>query len=526
MILRFGSIELDAGRSELRRDGAPVPVEPRVLSLLLHLAANGERVVTRDELLEHVWHGRIVGDAAVSTCVKAARRIVGDTGARQAVIRTVHGQGFRFVASVRASPPVVECGGPARDGAATLPEQGPRLAGRPSIAVLRFELPGTDDGKHEGAHALAVAIPAELISALSRLRWLFVTARGSSFRLRPDDASPDTIRSLLRVGYCLSGLVEVVGPRITVAVELMDTNDGRAVWGDRFSSTLDGVHDIRAGIVAAVIAALELHVPANEADAARLVDPRDLDAWTAYHVGLQHMYRFNKRDNALAARRFEHAISKEPGFARAWAGLSFTAFQNAFLKYEPDTRGEIVRAARAAERSLEHDPLDPFANFSMGRAHWLERDLDGSVPWLERAVELSPNFAQAHYVRGLVDALSGRTALARLNTDVAMSLSPLDPMYYAMLATQALSWLGDDDPSAAASLADRSARLPGAHYFIGVIAALAHAANGDADGARRWVADVRVRCPGFRAERFFDSFPYTDGATRTRLEGLLRKLGF
>lgn len=520
MILRSGSIELDADRRELRRDGASVAVEPRVLSLLLYLAENGGRVVARDELIRHVWRGRIVGDAAVSTCVKAARRAVGDSGERQSIIRTVRGRGFRFVPSVQAARRHVVSDIPPYEAATAHPEPRTRFAGRPSIAVLRFEASGTD----AGARPLIVAIPAELISALSRLRWLFVTARGSSFRLHPHDASPRTVRSSLRVGYCLTGLIEVVGSRITVAVELMDTSDGRAVWSDRFRSTLDGVHDVRGAIVNAVSAALELHVPANEADAARLADPENIDAWADYHAGLQHMYRFNKHDNALAARFFQEAVSKEPEFARAWAGLSFTAFQNAFLKYEQDTSGEIRRAARTAARGVELDPLDPFANFSMGRACWLARDLDAGTTWLERATALSPSLAQAHHVHGLIDTLCGRTERARLSTDIAMSLSPLDPMYYAMLATQALSWLADGNPSEAASRADLAARLPGAHYLVGVIAALAHAANGDDAGACSWTADVRARRPDFRAGRFFDSFPFTDGAAKARLEVLLRQL--
>ncbi|MCP4382556.1 MAG: transcriptional regulator, partial [Hyphomicrobiales bacterium] len=176
---------------------------------------------------------------------------------------------------------------------------------------------------------------------------------------------------------------------------------GRVIWGERYESTLDGVHEVRAKIVAGVIAALETQVPLNEAFAARLLPPQRLDAWSAFHIGLQHMYRFNRADNDIAAGYFKDAITKEPGFARAHACLSFTSFQNAFMHYVPDRAAAIEEARRSAEKSLELDLLDPFGNYSMGRVCWLQGDLEGGTSWLDRGLQISPNFAQAHYVKAL-----------------------------------------------------------------------------------------------------------------------------
>src|SRR5690606_356833 len=100
MLYRFGDCELDMGRFELRRAGRRETLEPQVLELLAYLIKNRERIVTRRELNEHVWRGRVVTDAAVNSCIKAARAHIGDDGKIQILIRTVHRKGYRFVGDV------------------------------------------------------------------------------------------------------------------------------------------------------------------------------------------------------------------------------------------------------------------------------------------------------------------------------------------------------------------------------------------------------------------------------------------
>jgi len=210
---------------------------------------------------------------------------------------------------------------------------------RPSIAVLPFRLIG-DAGPWA---AVADALPHELIAELSRLRWLFVTARGSSFRLRAVDADMGEIGRLLGVRYCLSGTVEVANPKLAVTVELVDTRNGGIVWADHFAGGIDSVHAIRTEIRARILAALEIEIPLHEANLARLTVTEDLDAWSAYHLGLQHMYRFNRKDNAAAAALFSHAAARDPGFARAQAGLSFRALPDRL----PPQHGRHRRRDRA-----------------------------------------------------------------------------------------------------------------------------------------------------------------------------------
>jgi TolB-like protein len=527
MIYRFGPFELDLARAELRADGAARPVEPQVFALIALLVENRERLVSRDELIEKVWDGRIVTDAAIASRVKSARQALGDDGQSQRFIRTVHGRGFRFVAEAKtvhddsAMPAITSASaaaGRTEPAAAELHGQ----TTRPSIAVLPFRLIG-DPGRYA---AIADALPHELIAELSRLRWLFVTARGSSFRLRDSDADLGGIGRLLGVRYCLSGTVEVADAQLAVTVELADTRDSSVVWADRYAGAVDDVHQVREEVRLRVLAALEVQIPFHEAHLARLTVTGNLDAWSAYHLGLQHMYRFNRADNAAAAVLFAQAVGQDPGFARAHAGLSFVHFQTAFMRHTDDIAGEVALARQYAERGVALDPLDPFVNFAMGRTFWLEGDLDRSLGWLERSTSISPNYAQGIYARAWTETLAGRGLEGRRHVDLAMRLSPLDPLHYAMLGTRAFTHMALGEDVQAADWAERAARSPGAHVLIAMIASAAQTLAGDDVRAAYWTANVRERNPDLTREDFFRSFPMKPEDFRARTSDALVRLGF
>lgn len=350
-------------------------------------------------------------------------------------------------------------------------------------------------------------------------------ARGSSFRFRALDTSLDEVRTALNVRYCLIGSIEISGRLMSVSVELSDTSDNGIIWSERFRGALEDVHSIREQIISAVTGAVEVRIPFNEAQRAQLQSPENLDAWSAYHLGLRHMYRFNQSDNERATTLFERAIAIEPGFARAYAGLSFTNFQTAFLRYSADA-GSAARAQRYAAQCLERDPLDPFGHFTMGRAHWLVGDLEGSLPWLERANALNPNYAQARYSTGWAEALLGSAESSQRNIDAALVLSPLDPLAYGMLGARALSHLALDERAQAAAWAERAATAPGAHPLIAMIAAAAHGLNGDEVRARVWAASARDRADYLDKTDFLRAFPFRDAMTRNRVAGMLDRLGF
>jgi TolB-like protein len=527
MIYCFGPFELDLAAFELRAHGQAHSLEPQVFALLALLVENHNRLVSKDEIIEKVWDGRVVSDAAVASRVKSARHALDDDGRAQRFIKTIHKQGFRFVARVSAQRDSAGHSTPDVTDSSIEQPAGPDVrrlerVTRPSLAVLPFRFAGS----HERLATLACALPDELIADLSRLRWLFVTARGSSFRVRMPEADFGDVGRLLGVRYCLSGVIELSDRRLLVVVELVDTLDGGIVWADRFAGLIDDIHSMREEIRAQVLMALDIQIPMHEAALASLKAPHDLDAWSAYHVGLQHIYRFNRMDNVAAAELFKHAIKLDRRFARAHAGLSFVHFQAAFMHYSVNIGNDIRQARHFAERGLALDPLDPFVNFTMGRSFWLDGDLDSSLSWLERATSISPNYAQGIYARAWTEALGGRPCEAREHVDLAMRLSPIDPLHYAMMATRAFTHMVKGEDTEAANWAERGARAPGSHVLIAMIAAAAQFLSGNPERAAWWAANIRERNSALARDHFFRAFPMKPDATRARVMGALAQLGF
>ncbi|MCR9260116.1 MAG: winged helix-turn-helix domain-containing protein [Pseudomonadaceae bacterium] len=524
MIYHFGAFELDIARVELRRAGSPCPLEPQVFALLAFLVEHRERVVSKDEIFEKVWDGRVVTDSALTSRVKLARKALGDNGKAQKFIRTVHGMGFRFVADVRVQRDpvlaVLPANPPADDtlGLGTTADTDTR----PSIAVLPFQCIGAA-GAYDN---IAQGLPHELITELARLRWLFVIARGSSFRLGGQDLEPQAVGRTLGVQYILSGTVEVTGQQLVITTELVDALGGDVVWGERYKGYVDEVHAVRDEIRAKILASLEIQIPLHEATRARLMNSDNLSAWSAYHLGLQHLYRFNATDNSTATALFEHAVREDPDFARAHAGLSFVHFQTAFMHLTNNIGGEVALARDSAQRGLDIDPLDPFVNFTMGRSFWLETDLERARSWLERAIALCPNYAQGIYALAWTNTIAGVQADGRGQIDQAMRLSPLDPLYYAMLGARGFTHIAHEEYSEAIEWTDRAAQSPGAHVFMALLAAAAQQLAGNPLRAQAWAAEVRERGPQIRSNDFFRNYPITAEPMRARVAAALRQLGF
>lgn len=514
MIWRFGEFQLDPNRFELLHRDVPVRAEPQVLSLLVHLIRNRDRMVEKDEIAQAVWNGRAVSDASIASRIRSARQAVGDNGTSQSVIRTLHGRGFRFVADVLETTP-------ARPSTLEpVPDAHPAVTSRPSIAVL----PLRPLGVNPNLTVLADAIPHEIIQALSRLRWLAVTARGSSFRFREPDL--DLIGAALGVRYVLSGLIEARDKMIAVTLQLADAERGEVIWGDRLSVPLDGIEELRQGIVARVVAALDLHVPANEARIAALGSSDRLDAWANFHLGLHQLYRFTADSTGKAKENFERAVMLDPRFARAHAGLSFVSFIEAFLHLGPDAKASAHKARLHAERGLELDPIDPFTHFTMGRSFWLTSEPEAAEGWLQRAVELNPNYAQGFYARAFTAMLTGGAPAVEADLDAALQLSPLDPLLYGMHGVRALALLQTGDTIAAARWADRAASTPGAHYLIAMIAAVINGSAGRHQQAGRWRLQARRQRPDASADRFFAAFPIRDDTARAQIATELKLQGF
>jgi TolB-like protein len=365
------------------------------------------------------------------------------------------------------------------------------------------------------------ALAHDVITRLAKLRSLFIIAQGSVFALKERRVGAEDAGRMLDVDYVVSGSVRRHGERLAVTVELVETRTARVAWAEIFDQKLDDAFGVLEEIGNRIVASVAGEIEMIERNRAVLKPPSSLDAWEAHHRGLWHMYRFTRADNEQAARFFRTALSLDPTFARPYAGLSFTHWQNAFQGWA-ERESEIRRALEAAAQGMMADDRDPAAHWAQGRALWLQGRHDESVVELEHAVDLSPNFAHGYYTLAFVQSQAGDPHAAICASDHSRHLSPFDPLLFGMLGARAMALVRLGRFEEAAGAAVKAAARPNAHAHIFGIAAFSLALAGSLDEARVHAAAVRRIAPGYTVADFLRAFRFdAEGEARFR-EGAKR----
>ena len=379
------------------------------------------------------------------------------------------------------------------------------VARRASVAVMPFIDCSTVTSARGGT---ADALAHDVITRLAKLRSLFVIAQGTVFALHDRRIGPGEAARMLNVDYVAGGSVQRSETSLTVSIELVETRTARIVWAEVFSRKLDDAFHVLDEIGNSIVASIASEIETSERNRAVLMPPNSLDAWEAHHRGLWHMYRFNKADNDRACHFFEVAVRLDPTFARAFAGLSFTHFQNAFQGWS-DRATEADRAFEAAGQSIMADERDPAAHWAVGRALWLRRQFDRSVTELEQAIALSPNFALGHYTLAFVHAQSGDPHAAISFADRSRNLSPCDPLLFGMLASRAMALMRLGRFEEAADFGVKAASRPNAHAHILAVAAFSLALDGRLDEGRAYVASIRKTRPQYGLDDYLKAYQFT-----------------
>jgi TolB-like protein len=500
----FENYCLDADRRELKRGSELVAIGPKVFDLLLFLVRNRHQVVTRDELLQAVWNGRIVSESTLTSHINAVRTAIGDTGKEQRLIRTVSRRGLRFVGEIEEQELPANMPIAMTDIATERLTPALALPDSPSIAVLPFRnLSGNVEQDY-----FADGIVEDIITALSRIRWLFVIARNSSFTYKGRTVDEKQVGRELGVRYVVEGSVRQSESRIRITGQLVDASTGTHLWADRFEGRLDDIFELQDQMATGIVGAIASQLERAEIERARRKPTGNLSAYDTYLRAMPHLHRGTREAIDEALPLFYKAIQLDPEFASAHAMAAWCHFWRKVNGWMIDRERESAEGARLARLAVELGKDDAVALTRGGHAlAHLAGEVDGAIALVDKALVLNPNLASAWFLGGFLRAERGDPDAAVEFFTRAMRFSPLDPEMFRMQAGMALSHLLAGRFDIASSWAEQSFRqLPSFLVAVAIIAA-SHALAGRTEQARTAVEHLRVLDPTFRVSSLADWIP-------------------
>ena len=518
MIFRFGDFALDTERLELRCGDRLRELEPQVFSLLEYLVEARDRVVGKDELIEAVWHRHAVSDSTLNARVSAARRAVGDSGKDQAVIRTFPRRGFRFVAEVTVEGETGNGGEPTRPLFAHMSR-----SPKPVVAVLPFD----NLGAHESDQYFSDGMTEDIITALTKNRWLFVIARNSTFAFRGRPADIRQIAEELGADYIVEGSVRKAGNRVRITAQLIDAATGNHIWAQNYDRELEDIFAVQDEITQTVVGRIEPEVGAVERQRVKGKQPHSLDAWDCYHLGLAQFYKFSQEGNTEAQRLFRRSIELDPEFAGPYSWLAY-AIVLSMVYFDADPQSEALdEALRYARKAVEIDDQDAMTHLIVGRVHLARREYDLALSEAQISMELNPCHAHPYCALGDSLAYEGRLEESISQFETAIRLSPHDPFRWAFYSYRALAHLFLGQFEAAVEWARRAVSTPNCQYRANahLVSALGHLGRSDEAHAAKQALLQRVpdfSCGFAKRKLFYIKRPeqmslYLEGLRKARL---------
>src|SRR5262245_45892658 len=413
----FGQFRFDLRRRELFRDETSVRLGGRALDVLHSLAAAKGDVVSKTELLSRVWPGMAVGENNLQVQISLLRKTLQeDTG--ESYLVTVPGRGYRLVGLDMLA-------------------QGPALPNKPSIAVLPFENISDDAGQEY----FADGIVEDIITALCRIRWLFVIARNTSFSFKNRAVDMKQVGRELGVRYLLEGSVRKDTQRVRITAQLVDAGSGMHLWADHFDSGIENIFDLQDRVTESVVGAITRQLEQAEIERAKRKPTNRLDAYDYFLRGMASAHRITRDGTGDALALFARAIELDNDFAAPYGASAFCYVVRKICGWTANRAQEVAETTRLA-RLVAHLGQDDAVALAFGglALGYVAGDLEGALALVDRALSLNPNLATAWYASGTVRAFrGGEPDMAIEHLQRAMRLSPRDPLMFTMQGVTAFA---------------------------------------------------------------------------------------
>jgi adenylate cyclase len=401
------------------------------------------------------------------------------------------------------------------------PPAAPALPDRPSIAVL----PLTNMGSDVEQEYFADGISEDIITALSKWRWLFVIARNTSFVYKGKAIDIKQVGRELGVRYVLEGSVRKAGNRVRITAQLIEAATGTHLWGERYDRDLADAFAVQDEITDAVVGAIEPELRRVEQQRAARKSPEAMDAWDHHMRGMWRFHQFSPQDNVAAEGLMRQGIALDPEFAPGYAALARVFTQRIVFEWSEDPDGDRTSAYVMARRAVELDDKDAYAHYVRAWAALLMREHDDAIAAAQKSIDLTPNFALGFYMLGVARVFRGRFEQAIDPFGRAMRLSPHEPLTFFFCYYAGLAQYHQGHYDEAARMARMGIAIRPTHMLYRVLAA-SHGQLGRSEEAQAALADMRRLMPK-AAERLWEMMnPYFDPAHRAQFIDGLRKAGW
>ena len=439
--------------SELRLFDADneVAVEPQVFRVLCYLIEHRTRVVSKDELINALWGGRVVSDMALNTCIKSVRKTIGDDGRQQKYIRTLPKRGFQFITEVSAQEPsdLPQISESEKASFVTKPrwkfalllpillgliwlfsnfsptnqEHQLSASGKTSIAILNFK----QSGQHDQIQFFTDGLTEELTSSLSHYRDLFVIARNSSSQFDEAEQSIQQIGKALAAQYIVDGSVRYHQEDVQISANLVNTTTGQLVWSGKFDQQQTQLYSLQNELAYQIAGQLVPEIIRADAEINLKKPPEDMDAWALYHKARSVQAVYSKDSQHEAIQWSRKALGEDPDFAAAYGVIARAKGVQFFYQWTSDEQKTLQEAIDTAEKSIRLDPNDPGAYAALGYVYRYTGDETRAIANLERAAELNPSDANIRLELAHTLDWFRYQDKALPEIEQAIKLSPRDP---------------------------------------------------------------------------------------------------
>jgi TolB-like protein len=491
---RFHSFDRELFRLDEAGSASPVPIGSRALDLLGLLVERQGKLVSKSEIIDVVWRGATVEEANLTVQISALRRILDQNRERGSCIQTVPNRGYRFVAQIKRVEPAdpLALPAPLGDGRrAPRPSFGPALPDKPSIAVMPFANMSGDPEQEYFADGMV----EEIITALSRIKWLFVIARNSSFTYKGRAIDVKQVGRELGVRHVLEGSVRKSGQRVRITAQLIDAITGTHLWAERFDGSLEDVFELQDDVAMSVAGVIEPTLQAAEIRRAAAFATRDPTAYDLYLRALAHWGSWDKERIALALDLLARAVERDPHYGPALASAAIYHHQLHLNDWADDWDKNRLMGLDLARKALRVAPDDPDV---LGRAaialgvFW--EDLDVAIGLIDRCLALNPSFAIGWHQSGVLRIWAGQPDLALEHFETSRRLSPRDRPALYLLGTGECWFIKRRFDEASTRLLASLEQLP-THAIAHRLLTSCYAHMARLDEAREIVKRLRVITP-------------------------------